>query len=382
MPGPTLYVALHRNGAVDGYVYKSVIPHANFLISVQLRRSLIGRLFFSGVEIARAKDRGEQDAFRRSDDQDALQACADYIASNGSLIIMPEGSSDLGHRHLPFKKGAARILAQLASDPGISLTVVPLGIHYECAWAWQSDVEVVVGPPIDLKLSAEGTPEQRINWLHERLTRSLDALAVQAESAEKFSELECIAYAATLGSSRSYFSALKKLEYSRRDADHLLSQMEAKVARSHGPFRLWRHQGIPLMPMRQAWAYPLLWVMLAPMVLLCYVLNATPILFAWLAGKYASDGRNTVALWRLLVGFPSLLIWAIVLLGVALWQDAVLLWCAYVVISLIGLKSIRRVHKITISLHNWLIAPGLRKHLLKWRAGLESCMEGDDVSHS
>lgn len=42
--GPILYVGLHRNGAVDGYVYKSLLPEAVFMISVQLRRNAIGRI--------------------------------------------------------------------------------------------------------------------------------------------------------------------------------------------------------------------------------------------------------------------------------------------------------------------------------------------------
>ncbi|MBS1135262.1 MAG: hypothetical protein H6R02_2403, partial [Burkholderiaceae bacterium] len=46
--GPVLFVALHRNGAVDGCVYASVLPQAVFMISTQLRRSLPGRVFFTG----------------------------------------------------------------------------------------------------------------------------------------------------------------------------------------------------------------------------------------------------------------------------------------------------------------------------------------------
>src|SRR5215469_2043558 len=58
--GPILCVGLHRNGAVDGMVYKSVVPSATFLISVQLLRNPLGRLFFTGIPVTRAKDTGDR----------------------------------------------------------------------------------------------------------------------------------------------------------------------------------------------------------------------------------------------------------------------------------------------------------------------------------
>lgn len=43
--GPMLCVGLHRNGAVDGMVYKTVVPNATFLISVQLLRDPIAHFY-------------------------------------------------------------------------------------------------------------------------------------------------------------------------------------------------------------------------------------------------------------------------------------------------------------------------------------------------
>jgi 1-acyl-sn-glycerol-3-phosphate acyltransferase len=377
--GPVLFVALHRNGAVDGYVYKSVIPRANFLISIQLRRSLLGRVFFSGVEVARSKDRITEDARRASADDAALQACVDYVRQGGALVVMPEGSSDLGHRHLPFHKGAARILAQLAAQPDLPVRVIPLGIHYERAWAWQSDVEVVVGEPVDTGLPADRSPAERINLLHERIVRALESLAVQAASADLFCERERIAYTSTLGSKRSYFAALKALENGMPEVSALSSKMEEEISATASGRRLWRHQGVPLVPMASAWAYPLLWATLLPVFALAFLCNAVPLVCAWWAGRRFSDGRNTIALWRLLVGLPCLLLWVSALLVAALLLHSLPLWLAYVVISALGLRSVRRVQKLTISLHNWMIAPALRAPLLRWRESLESCMRGSDV---
>jgi 1-acyl-sn-glycerol-3-phosphate acyltransferase len=54
--GPVLYVGLHRNGAVDGFVYHQAVARGVFLISTQLRRRFFSRLFFCGIAVARKKD--------------------------------------------------------------------------------------------------------------------------------------------------------------------------------------------------------------------------------------------------------------------------------------------------------------------------------------
>jgi len=377
--GPVLFVALHRNGAVDGYVYKSQLPRVNFLISVQLRRSWIGRIFFGGIEVARKKDKATDNPAEAADGNTAIDACADYVRQGGELLILPEGSSDLGHRHLPFHKGAARTLARLMEETRPLPAVIPLGIHYEQAWAWQSDVEVVVGAPIDTNLPPGSSPAERIGLLHERITAALEALAVQAGDAETLSRRERIAYAATLGNKRSYFAAQKALENGLPEAEALTMKLEREILHSPKGQRLWLHQGVPLVPMQHAWAYPLLFILLLPFAALACALNAPPLLAACWAGQRFSDGRNTIALWRLLIGFPALAIWAVLLLVMALWSHALVLWFVYLAVSMIGIRFVRRVQKLAITLHNWAFANSLREPLLAWRVSLETCMRTRNV---
>ena len=125
--GPCLFVALHRNGAVDGFVYRQVIPHGVFLISSQLRRGFLARCVFCGIAVTRKGDPGD-----RGDNAAALAACVQHLAHQGQLIVFPEGTSSLGPRHLPFRSGAAAIALE-ALKQGIPLRIVPLGIHYERA---------------------------------------------------------------------------------------------------------------------------------------------------------------------------------------------------------------------------------------------------------
>jgi hypothetical protein len=54
--GAVLYLGLHRNGAVDGFVYDRVLRNPVFMISTQLRKNWFARLFFQGIAVTRTKD--------------------------------------------------------------------------------------------------------------------------------------------------------------------------------------------------------------------------------------------------------------------------------------------------------------------------------------
>src|SRR5438445_7361882 len=74
---PVLFVGLHRNGAVDGMLYKRVFPRALFMVARQLVRSRFARLFFTGIPVAREQD--AEDAHLRRDNPRALAAAVDHL---------------------------------------------------------------------------------------------------------------------------------------------------------------------------------------------------------------------------------------------------------------------------------------------------------------
>jgi 1-acyl-sn-glycerol-3-phosphate acyltransferase len=364
--GPVLYLGLHRNGAVDGFVYGSRLPRAVFMISAQLRRNFIGRLFFRGIEVARSKD---AERGITVDNLAAVGACVHHLGEGGALFVLPEGTSDLGHRHLPFQKGAARILYQ-ALTAEARPAVVPLGLHYEAAPEWQSDVELVVGEPIDTALPDGLTEAEAVRLLHQRISAALEAVGVNAPDAATFADWQRLAYAATLGTGRSYFAALKALERGEPDLAGIAAEMRAEVERTRP--RL--HQGVPLVPIRHAWAYAVLVGLLAPPVAAALILNLPPVLAARWAGRRFADAANTIALWRILVGFPVLALWAGLLLIAALASGNGLLWLAYAGVSWLGLGSIYRLRKLGVSLANLAGPTGLRDKLLAWHVAIDRAM--------
>lgn len=356
--GPVLYVALHRNGAVDGFVYASVVPRAVAMISTQLRRSALARLFFTGIEVVRDKDRGDREHNRQ-----ALDDCLALLERGGELAVLPEGSSTLGPRHLPFHRGAARIAVE-AVGRGIPLTVVPLAIHYERAWAFRSRVEVVVGPAVDTRIDAGLAPESRVAEMHRRISQALEAIATQFDSCEQQAEAEQLAYVATLATSRSYYESLKRLE---RGIPPSLQATARDLETRLGGRRVLRHQGVPLVPMGPLPAYAALLVLLSPLVAAAAVLNAVPLGAAWLAGCRLADDRNVIALWRVLVGVPCGVLWLAAVGAGAAASGATAAFVAYAAVTIGGWLAWYRFKKLAVATVNGLLHPDLRQPLLAFR---------------
>jgi len=367
--GPILFLGLHRNGAMDGLVYRQALGPVVFMISTQLRRNWFARLFFDGIAVARSKDA------QANDNPAALQRCVDHLRSGGRLFVFPEGTSSLGPRHLPFKSGAAWLIADCLATCS-NLTVIPVGIHYECAWAFRSKVEVVVGEPI----STDGLPESslaRIKELRRRIQSALEEVGLNVASAETQRELEQLAYVSTLATPRSWFDSLKALESGvptpiRERARALEPQLQGR--------HLLRHQGVPLFPMRSPALYLMVLLLMAPMVLTGIAVNLPPLLAGWIAGKKFPDGLNVVALWRILVGAPLFVAWVVFTLAISCVTKKPLLAVSYLLITLLALLLYYRVKKLAVAVHNGLRFPALRPAMLEFRRTvLESLAARDEA---
>lgn len=364
--GAVLYLSLHRSGAMDGFIHHALFPGANFLIAANLRRHPLMRWVFSGIEIMRKKDPAPSDRARAATNLVALELCQSHLAAGGSLIVFPEGTSSLGPRHLPFQSGAARILQRFLKDhPGQPITVVPLGIHYERAWAFRSRVEVLVGNPVPFGFDSDTPERARLAILKKRIHTSLEEVGANFPSEQDQERAEAAAYAATLGTTHSYAGALKKFE--RHFPEHLASEWSALQAHPDWP-SLWRHQGLPLFPIKRRHlpVYALWFAATAPWAALGALLNAPPLLAACVAGKTCADERNVISLWRVLVGVPAAALWVpamtLLLAIVGPW----FLPAAYLLISWLGFQTFYRAGKLAVTLHNGLRFPQLRRQALRF----------------
>jgi 1-acyl-sn-glycerol-3-phosphate acyltransferase len=353
---PVLYVCLHRNGALDGAVYGQAVPHAQRTLSSQLRRGLLARMLFDGIEIVRAKDTAQNGG--RLSNRDAFAKCVAHLADGGAILFFPEGTSELGPHHLKFRNGVARLIqSTLARIP--TLKVVALAAHYEAPTEWQSDVEVVAGAGEDF------SGDLATGHIMARITAMLESVGVDCATIEERTELEALAYAATLG--QPDIGNAQALQLVRGSERGRMLPLWAH-ARQEG---LWLHQGIPLVPTRAPWLYALLWVLLTPFVVAAAALNLPVVVLAWYAPRKLADGPNVISLWRALAGIVSAYAWVPLATGVLLGMFGVVAALAYLAVSVAGLKSLYRWRKLSIALHNQTRASAqTRRSLHRFHAGI------------
>jgi hypothetical protein len=333
---PVLYLGLHRNGAVDGFLYKSAFPRAVFLISRQLVRSWFARLFFTGIPVTRDKD--EPEPSTRRDNSRPIAVAVDHLVAGGDLFVFPEGTSDLGPRHLPFKPGAAKVLAA-AMERGVTPAVLPLGIFYESAPTFRSDVCIIVGAPIDLgQCAAIEDQRSKVAALMNCITTALEAIAVEAADADALRRIETLAAFADEDMGEARWRAQRALATQTLPAPvnerwrHLVHEIDARRTAVD-------RAGIPRFSRRGAiWNASWIGVQLL-IVALALIANLIPLVAARLGGKRLSDAPNTIAIWRILIGAPVTAAWWLGVAIAAIALRSTWLVPAYAAITLVGLVA-------------------------------------------
>jgi hypothetical protein len=329
--GSVLFVGLHRNGAVDGMLYKSIFPRAVFVIAKGLLRSRLARLYFTGIPVTREHDDGTSTA--RQDNARSLATAVEHLASGGQLFILPEGTSDLGPRHLPFKPGVAKVLAA-ALERGIHPLVVPMGIFYDSAPSFRSDVCIVIGAPIDLTLAHSlGDRPNRIAKLMRTITESLEGIAVEAADAGALHRIETLAAIADDEPGIVRWKVQRMLmgaNYLQTLDVALLRLMDRTAVDRAGVPRFSRHGVL----------WNTLWVAVQlPIVVLAALANLPPLMGAWLAGRRLADAPNTIALWRIIVGAPLAIAWFLGVVALGFFGHVMWVPPAYVAITCVGLVA-------------------------------------------
>lgn len=358
LPGDcgVLYLGLHRNGVMDALPYIEAAPNAAYLVSAQLHRTALGRFMFPGIAVSRDKDRSRG---IEADNRQSIARCVDLLASGGELFVMPEGTSSLGPHRLPLKPGAARI-AQAVLARGRPLTVVPVAVHYECAWAWQSRVEVVFGTPLHL------TPElgTTAKAIQRRFSAALDDVGINVDSIDELRLIEMLAYGATLGTGLRYSHCLKRFE---RNVPPKLRHDAATLDTATGRTPVLKHQGIPLTLTGTTLPYIAAWALLAPIMLAAVLVNLPPLVAAHLGARRLADELNVVAFFRMLVGVPVAMIWTVLAIAVFWLYWGPFAALAYVSLSGLALRLWYPFRTLSVALFNRMFAPRIKRPLAAFR---------------
>ncbi|MDR0218807.1 MAG: glycerol acyltransferase [Enterobacteriaceae bacterium] len=289
---PTLFLCSHRNSAFDGYLILKVAPFGQALASIQLLNNPLIRLFFTGIPVVRKKDK-QRLGISPNGFENPVEAAVSHITKGGSLFLFPEGSSEWGHKPLPYQRGGARIIRSLLSQR-VEFNVVSVGLFYVMPDRFASYAEVYVGKPISIADQVNDESEQEWeNRIHEQISQALNAVSVNCPDEKTFKAAEHYAYL-SLMQGESYAEAF--LRYQNQ------------------------HEICP-MPQPKAVSYHLIWRWLGFFLMFIFL----PILLASAVGARYADARNTITFFKIFAGGLAGLIWLPLLIGfVWLWPSVII----------------------------------------------------------
>lgn len=182
--GPVIFTPNHPNGLID--------PLFLFFLSSSFRIRFVAKepLFRYPLLGSILRSIGAIPVVRRMDTEGEIDytaffaACVDSLASGDSIAIFPEGAS-LPQAYLaPLKTGPARLFF-MTQTRGVTPSIVPIGLNYDRAKIFRSDVYVSIGSPLITSKYAEQyarQPSAAIRGLTEEIGRGLQENLVQAES--------------------------------------------------------------------------------------------------------------------------------------------------------------------------------------------------------
>ncbi len=119
---------------------------------------------------------------------DMFKHCYESLAQDGCIIVFPEGNS-ITEKHLrPLKTGLGRILMGMKkANPEKEVQVIPLGLNYDNAHRFQSEMLATFGRPItfsNLEPSNEEAEKKQILDITESLHESLKSQILHFDNRE------------------------------------------------------------------------------------------------------------------------------------------------------------------------------------------------------
>jgi hypothetical protein len=224
-------------------------------------------------------------------------------------------------------------------------------------------LEVRIGEPVEIQLPPCGTRADKLGTLKRRFETALESVGVNVASSTQQDTIQHLSYVATLGTSRSYFDTLKQLE---PGIPPLLQDEWQKLALEFGRPGLWLHQGVPLFPVLPIPFMVVALAILGPLTAAGWLLNLPPLLAGAWAGRKFPDEANVVALWRILVGVPILILWSTLVLATCVFTGHAFVAALYLVVTFAAIKLSRRTRNIAIEINNGLRHRDLRERAMRF----------------
>ena len=354
-----LLVAWHPNGLIDPALILAHFP-GRIVFGARdglFRWPVIGWIMkqVGTVPIYRASDqKGMSEEERYQANQRSLAALAEAIADGSFSALFPEGQSHDQPFLTELKTGAARLYYQARAAAETTPVIIPVGLHYDRKDLFRSDVLVVFHEPMALPPALDVTPEPASNEDEARarnhaLTDAIEDTLVQvvhstddwqlhrlmhrtrtllrAEAAERADEdlrpesitERQIGFAQIWHGYQvrreSHPEEIQSLRHDLTRYHRMLRALGLEDADLDRDPHLSKPLSVTLLVLRAVLVY----VLLPPILLLGYAINAPVHLFIrWLARRFSGAVKDTATV-KILTGFVLYpLVWALWGMGAAL----------------------------------------------------------------
>ncbi len=130
--GPLILAVNHPNTFMDPLIVATLMPQrvafiANGGIFNRLTRPIFK--YFHVIPVYRKKDSSDVPLSPAELNKMTFQRCYDYLKAKGTILIFPEGTSEIERRLRELKTGTARIAlgAEYENDFQLGLQILPIG---------------------------------------------------------------------------------------------------------------------------------------------------------------------------------------------------------------------------------------------------------------
>lgn len=189
--GAVLFAINHPNALMDPLFVTSFNPRTNhFLVRADvfknpLIKKILGSLNL--IPIYRIRDGRNQ----LSNNEEIFNRCFKILAKKETLIIFPQGGHSRDRNIKPLSKGFTRIVfGALAQNPGLEVTVIPVGVTYQNSSNYPSKVCVQFGKAIATrKIVSENQKPKAISILKNEVSNQLKQLTVHIPDDENYATI-------------------------------------------------------------------------------------------------------------------------------------------------------------------------------------------------
>lgn len=186
--GPVVFAANHPNASVDPLLI-AAFPRrvVHYCAHAPLfDRPIVG--FFLRQSGAIPLYRQRDDPGQMAKNLKSFERCYEILGRGEAIGIFPEGVSYTGLKLEPVKTGTARIVleAEAIHNFSLGIRIVPVGLNFHDGYAFQGDVFIQFGEPIDPSSYFPlypTQPHEAVRRLTDVIRRHLEALTVNVREA-------------------------------------------------------------------------------------------------------------------------------------------------------------------------------------------------------